>query len=163
LDALTELYGAKTRVVEVAIDRLFNSEIPQEENKMTTRTVVARGSGWSASSLYDASSWGDEIDDETATKLGNMVVQRFHELCEAHGGGDIYWEPQLSEVTAEVVGEGHRMWERVHPMDEELEILRQQAGEEVWAVFCDDTAQLQGDVPDWITKQVREIWDRMEA
>lgn len=100
-----------------------------------TRTIYARGHLWSGDTLYDG--WGDNVDNDQVTALGNLVVERFHELCEKHGDPSIYWTPQTSEVTYEVK---HSTWKPVYKLDTNIEDLAEQALEEVWnAVLGYDT------------------------
>lgn len=128
LERLTGLTGPAA-VVDFALATTLAHYQTQEIRKMTTRTMVARGSEWGEATLNDG--WGD-VTNEQAGALAELVAERFHELCTENGGTDIDWQPALSEVTAEVIGTGDRMWERVHPMAVNLEDLRDQAMSEVW-------------------------------
>jgi hypothetical protein len=119
-----------------------------------TTAVFTRGSGWGISALYD--DWGDNITPEQGEALGDLVAERFEELCAEAGDSSIYWQPSTSEVLGEVYGENtdeHGMWDPTHDVEIDLVALRNQANNEVWdALVCEEE-----DLP--MTDRVRDILD----
>lgn len=106
-----------------------------------TSTVFARGAQWSAATLYDG--WGDDVTDEQASELGNLVVQRFDELARA-AGSTVFWQPATSEVIGEVVGTGPDMWREARDDDgetttEPMDDWRERAIAEVWAAVIGES------------------------
>ena len=106
-----------------------------------TSTVFTRGSQWSANSLHDG--WGENVTDDQAQALGDLVVQRFDELAH-NAGSTVFWQPATSEVIGEVVGTGPDMWKEVREDGGETtpELLaewREQATAEVWAAVIGES------------------------
>jgi hypothetical protein len=123
-------------------------------------TAFAKNSTWSMLSLLNI--WGPDVTPEQEQRLADMVVNRFNEIAQAHGS-TVTWYPHVSEVIGEVYGEGNRMWEEKRSdggqtTDEDLYAWREQASEEIWQAFCDNTKDeslrkkideiLEGDVAD---------------
>lgn len=96
---------------------------------MTTR-VVARGSDWSADTLYDG--WGETPPDQVGT-LARRVVSRFEELT-AEAGFVVWWEPEFGEVYSD-------QWVNFEDADTLAE-LRDQARDEVWAGVVSEPVRL---------------------
>jgi hypothetical protein len=112
---------------------------------MSSSTVFARGSEWSADVLYDTDSWGDGITREQAHALGDLVITRFEELAAAAGDPSIWWSPRTSEVVGECYGEsrdGHHWSDPLSGVNLDLDELRGQAGDEVWDAVCGDASPM---------------------
>jgi hypothetical protein len=140
-------FSSNTAAFAVIVENYFNQIT---EGVMATQTVFARGSEWSDTALYDG--WGDNVTQEQAKALGNLVVERFEELAAKAGDSSIYWQPATSEVIGEVYGETtheHGMWDPINPIDADLDDLRNQAVEEVWAAGIGEDSPM--------ATQVREI------
>jgi len=90
--------------------------------------IVAHGSQWSRDELYDG--WGDDTPDEMATKLGDLVLARFHNAAPS-----AYWAPSTAEVTGSV--------DSGLDLDpDELDALRQGITQKVWDEFINEKLTL---------------------
>jgi len=108
-----------------------------------TTAVAARGSRWGWSEVFD--SWGADTPDGLALALGELVLGRFHELTREAGDPSVYWTPELAEVTHEVYGfdnEDHSKWDSVYLLKGDLRNLRDQALEEVWEAYVEETGPM---------------------
>lgn len=90
---------------------------------MATTTVYAKGHDW-GDSIFTSETWGGETSPEDAARLGQAVVERFHEVCQAAGRDDVVWFPRLGEV------HGNNDDSGLPAID--LDALREQAGDEVF-------------------------------